>query len=83
MNDRSAEKFYILAAVLDSDERRIDVQAVREDSEFGTESYAWHLSFQHEGHTISSESYSWAQAVLDLYDAAEHLGLLNDTFIVD
>lgn len=83
MNDRSAEKYYVLQAVLDNDEQQITVQSVREDTQYGTEAYAWRLSFLHEGNTISAESYAFSEAVVALWDAAEALGLLNDQFIID
>lgn len=82
MNDRTAEKFYILQALLKADQKSIAVMAMRQDSEYGTEAYLWNLSFVHEGDAISVESFSWAEAVLELWDAAERLGLLNEEFIV-
>lgn len=83
MNDRSAEKQYILAAVLEDHGTSINVTAMREDSEYGTESYFWRLSFTYEAQEISVESYSYGEAVLKLWDAAEALGMLEGQFIID
>ena len=82
MNDRTAEKYYILSAVLEFDERAINVEVSRNDSEYGTESYYWILSFEHEGQKISAESFNYAEAVHELFDAAEKLGVLKGDFII-
>ena len=82
MNDRKAEKYYILSAVLEFDERAIHVEVSRNDSEYGTESYYWILSFEHEGQKISAESFNYAEAVHELFEAAEKLGVLKGDFII-
>lgn len=83
MNDRSAEKQYILAAVLEDHGTSISVKAMREDTEYGTEAYFWRLSFTYDAQEISVESYSYGDAVLKLWNAAEALGLLDGQFIID
>lgn len=82
MNDRTAEKYYILTSVLDAEEKAIHVEAVREDSEYGTEAYYWILSFDHKGNKISAESFNFGEAVVDLFEAAEKLGVLDGEFII-
>lgn len=83
MNDRTAEKFYILSAVLEFDERAIHVETAREDSEYGTEAYYWILSFEHEGQKVSAESFDYGTAVVELFEAAEKLGVLKGDFIIE
>lgn len=82
MNDRTAEKYYILTSVLKAEERAIHVEAVREDSEYGTEAYFWILSFEHEGQKVSAESFNFSDAVVDLFEAADKLGVLKGDFII-
>jgi hypothetical protein len=82
MNDRTAEKYYILTGVLNAEEKAIHVEAVREDSEYGTEAYYWILSFDHKGNKVSAESFNFSEAVVDLFEAAEKLGVLDGEFII-
>lgn len=82
MNDRTAEKYYILTSVLDADEKAIKVESSREDSEYGTESYYWILSFEHNGQKVSAESFDYSTAVIELFEAAEKLGVLTGDFII-
>lgn len=82
MNDRTAEKYYILTSVLDADEKAIKVESAREDSEYGTEAYYWILSFEHNGQRVSAESFDFSIAVVDLFEAAEKLGVLSGDFII-
>lgn len=82
MNDRTAEKYYILTSVLNAEEKAIHVDVEREDSEYGTEAYYWILSFEYEGQKVSAESFDFSVAVVDLFEAAEKLGVLKGEFII-
>jgi len=83
MNDRSAEKLYVLQAVCEDFNSSVAISSIREDTQYGTEAYAFRLSFTHDAQLISAESYSFAEAVHQLWDAAEKLGLLDGQFIID
>lgn len=83
MNDRSAELLYILQAVCEDHDTSVAVQAFREDTQYGTESYFFKLSFTFDAQLITAESYNFSEAVHSLWKAAEVLGLLEGQFIID
>lgn len=79
MNDRTAEKLYVINAALDLEsEQPVSFEIEREDSEYGTEAYFFKLEFKHEGHSYSAESYHISEAVHQLFKAAEDSGMLKD-----
>lgn len=83
MNDRSAELIYILQAVLEDHDSSLKIESLREDTQYGTESYFFKLSFTYDAQLISAESYNFAEAVHAIWKAAETLGLLEGQFIID
>lgn len=77
MNDRSAEKFYILQATF---KEKLIIEALRHDDEYGTESFFWKLKID-TPEKVSAESYSFSEAVVALFEGAEKMGLMKDVFI--
>lgn len=83
MNDRTAEKIYILEAVCTDHNTRLKLHALREDTQYGTEAYFFRLEFRYNKQVISAESYNFSVAVDQLWNAAETIGMLDGQFIID
>lgn len=77
MNDRSAEKFYILQTVFG----KVTVEALLTTTDYGTDSYFYRVSVKEKGYHAQAESYNFSLAIEDLFRRIEKSGRLNDVFV--
>lgn len=77
MNDRSAEKFYILQTVFG----KITVESYLTTTDYGTDSFFYRVSVKEKGYHAQAESYDFSIAVTDLFRNIEKSGRLKDVFV--
>jgi len=77
MNDRSAEKFYILQAVFGV----VVVQSLLTTTDYGTDSFFYRVAVKEKGYHAQAESYDFGMAIDDLFRRIEKSGRLKDVFV--